>query len=92
MTDLRTAKSHGVEFPEPTYSAWPSSNREWTATKLRLRYENAPLAFLGERAGGAASDGTQAILDIVPEELHQRTPLFIGSKADVEEAVQRLRG
>ena len=60
--------------------------------KLRLLYENAPLAFLCERAGGAASDGTQAILDIVPEELHQRTPLFIGSKADVEEAVQGLRG
>ena len=60
--------------------------------KLRLLYENAPLAFLCERAGGAASDGTQPILDIVPTELHQRTPLFIGSKGDVEEAVRGLSG
>ena len=59
--------------------------------KLRLLYENAPLAFLCERAGGAASDGERPILDIVPDDLHQRTPLFIGSKGDVEEAVRRLR-
>lgn len=59
--------------------------------KLRLLYENAPLAFLCEKAGGAASDGKQAILDIVPNDLHQRTPLFLGSKHDVEEAVRRLQ-
>lgn len=58
--------------------------------KLRLLYENAPLAFLCERAGGAASDGKRPILDLVPNDLHQRTPLFIGSKGDVEEAVRRL--
>lgn len=58
--------------------------------KLRLLYENAPLAFLCEQAGGAASDGTQPILDIVPEGLHQRTPLFLGSKGDVTEVVRRL--
>ncbi len=58
--------------------------------KLRLLYENAPLAFLCEHAGGAASDGKQRILDIRPEKLHQRTPLFLGSKGDVEEAVRRL--
>jgi len=60
--------------------------------KLRLLYENAPLAFLCERAGGAASDGVRPILDIVPDELHQRTPLYIGSKNDVEEVVRRLAG
>ncbi|MCA8965946.1 MAG: fructose-1,6-bisphosphatase, partial [Planctomycetes bacterium] len=58
--------------------------------KLRLLYENAPLAFLCENAGGAASDGKQRILDIQPEKLHQRTPLYLGSKGDVEEAVRRL--
>jgi fructose-1,6-bisphosphatase I len=58
--------------------------------KLRLLYENAPLAFLCERAGGAASDGKQRILDITPQKLHERTPLYIGSKGDVEEAVRRL--
>ncbi len=53
--------------------------------KLRLLYENAPLALLMEHAGGAATDGRQRVLDITPSELHQRTPLYIGSKADVAE-------
>ena len=59
--------------------------------KLRLLYENAPLAFIAERAGGAASNGTEPILDIVADGLHQRTPLFIGSKGDVAEAVRRMQ-
>jgi fructose-1,6-bisphosphatase I len=59
--------------------------------KLRLLYENAPLAWVLERAGGVATDGKQSILDITPSELHQRTPLFIGSKGDVAE-VHRLLG
>jgi fructose-1,6-bisphosphatase I len=54
--------------------------------KLRLLYEAAPLAFIAEEAGGTASDGWQRILDIEPGELHQRTPLFIGSAEDVGEA------
>ena len=52
--------------------------------KLRLLYEAAPLAFVVEQAGGAAIDGTTDILDITPTELHQRTPLIIGSKHDVD--------
>jgi fructose-1,6-bisphosphatase I len=51
--------------------------------KLRLLYECSPLAFIAEQAGGAASDGARPILDIEPTSLHQRTPLVIGSKADV---------
>jgi fructose-1,6-bisphosphatase I len=51
--------------------------------KLRLLYENAPLAFLIEQAGGRASNGEIDILDLVPTKLHQRTPLIIGSKEDV---------
>ena len=51
--------------------------------KLRLLYEAAPLAFVVEQAGGAAIDGERDILDIKPAELHQRTPLIIGSKRDV---------
>lgn len=54
--------------------------------KLRLMCEASPLAFVAEQAGGAASDGTRRVLDIVPEALHQRVPLFIGSKLDVEAA------
>ena len=51
--------------------------------KLRLLYETAPLAFLAEQAGGQASTGTQRLLDVVPTELHQRTPVVIGSAEDV---------
>jgi fructose-1,6-bisphosphatase I len=51
--------------------------------KLRLLYESAPMAFLIEQAGGRATTGTQDILDVVPEKLHQRTPLIIGSTEDV---------
>ncbi len=51
--------------------------------KLRLLYESAPLAFLIEQAGGRASTGNQEIMDVIPEKLHQRTPLIIGSKDDV---------
>ena len=56
--------------------------------KLRLLYEAAPLAWVVERAGGRASDGTTRILDKVPTRLHERTPLYIGS-ADQVAAVER---
>jgi len=52
--------------------------------KLRLLYEANPIAFLAEQAGGLASDGKQRILDIQPESLHQRTPLIVGSREEVE--------
>ncbi len=54
--------------------------------KLRLLYEAIPLAFINEQAGGYASDGHHNILDIQPESLHQRTPLFIGNRELVEQA------
>jgi fructose-1,6-bisphosphatase I len=60
--------------------------------KLRLMYENNPLGYLVEQAGGSASNGKQRILDIVPEKLHQRTPLFIGSTDDVKLAGEFLSG
>jgi fructose-1,6-bisphosphatase I len=56
--------------------------------KLRLLYEASPMAFLVEAAGGAASDGKNRILDIQPTELHQRTPVFIGSPDDVADALR----
>ena len=59
--------------------------------KLRLLYEAAPLAFIAEQAGGYASDGAQRILDIQPETLHQRTPLFIGNCELVERAETFIR-
>ncbi len=52
--------------------------------KLRLLCEAAPLAMLAEQAGGMATDGLNPILEIEPQELHQRTPLVIGSRKDVQ--------
>jgi fructose-1,6-bisphosphatase I len=52
--------------------------------KLRLTYEANPMAMIAEQAGGAATDGRRRILDLQPEALHQRTPLVVGSRQDVE--------
>lgn len=59
--------------------------------KLRLLYEANPLAYVVEQAGGKASDGTRPIMDIEPTELHQRVPLFIGSRKNVEELEEYIR-
>ncbi len=59
--------------------------------KLRLLYEAAPLALLAEAAGGSASTGTVRILDVMPKDLHQRVPLLIGSKNEVEFAASFVR-
>jgi len=56
--------------------------------KLRLLYECNPMAFLMEAAGGMATTGKERILDVKPTKLHQRVPIFIGSKQMVEEVVQ----
>lgn len=58
--------------------------------KLRLLYEGAPLAFIVEQAGGAATDGSRRILEIEPHDLHQHTPLVIGSRLDVDFATARM--
>lgn len=58
--------------------------------KLRLLYECNPIAFLAEQAGGKASDGGQRIMDIVPTELHQRSPYFVGSTEMVTKVEQFL--
>ncbi len=58
--------------------------------KLRLLYECNPLSFIVEQAGGKASNGKKRILELQPEELHQRTPIFIGSRLMVEKAEEFL--
>ena len=69
---------------------YPPDQREGKQRgKLRYLCEASPLAFVAEHAGGAATDGVTRILDIVPDKLHTRVPLFIGSKNDVE-AVRRI--
>src|SRR5262245_26624467 len=52
--------------------------------KLRLLYEANPIAFLAEQAGGSATSGRERILSIRPDSLHQRTPLSVGSREDVD--------
>lgn len=58
--------------------------------KLRLLYEAFPLAFLAEAAGGAATDGRTPILDKVPSSIHERTPLYIGNRENVDELTALL--
>jgi fructose-1,6-bisphosphatase I len=62
------------------------ADRKNTNGKLRLLYEAAPLSFLAEHAGGRGSNGEVNILDINAVELHQRMPLYLGSKELVLEA------
>ncbi|MBK7906731.1 MAG: class 1 fructose-bisphosphatase [Gemmatimonadetes bacterium] len=69
--------------------AYPANAKAKTG-KLRLLYECNPLAWICEQAGGAAIDGQRRILDVQPTELHQRSPYYIGSKADVEIAREML--
>lgn len=64
---------------------YPQSSK-YKSGKLRLLYECNPMAFIAEQAGGKASDGETRILDIHPEELHQRVPFFCGNKYMVEKA------
>jgi fructose-1,6-bisphosphatase I len=58
--------------------------------KLRLMYECNPMAFIVEQAGGQASTGTGRILDLLPTDLHQRAPIYIGSSNMVDQCVQML--
>ncbi|MBC7552744.1 MAG: class 1 fructose-bisphosphatase [Taibaiella sp.] len=59
--------------------------------KLRLQYECNPMAFIVEAAGGVASTGYCDILDVVPTELHQRVPIYIGSKKMIEKALEFVK-
>ncbi len=58
--------------------------------RLRLMYEATPLGFIAEQAGGAASTGYVRIMDVIPEQLHQRTPLILGNKNVVDKVVQTI--
>ncbi len=59
--------------------------------KLRLLYEAKPMAFILEAAGGYASNGYKPILDVLPEELHQRTPLFMGNRDEVKKIEEYIK-
>jgi fructose-1,6-bisphosphatase I len=77
VADIHRNLLYGGIFMYPADSRNPNG-------KLRLQYECNPMAFIVEQAGGRASNGKQRILDIKPEKLHQRCPIFIGSDEDVK--------
>ncbi|HLR76385.1 MAG TPA: class 1 fructose-bisphosphatase [Balneolaceae bacterium] len=68
---------------------YPDSNK-YPNGKLRLMYECNPLSFIIEQAGGMAINGQKRILDIMPKAIHQRTPIYIGSKKNVERVKEFL--
>jgi fructose-1,6-bisphosphatase I len=84
VADFHRTLLYGGIFMYPADTKSPNG-------KLRLLYEAAPLAFIAAQAGGRGSDGTQDILDIRPSQLHQRTPLYLGSREWVELAERYLR-
>ena len=67
------------------------ADRDRPGGRLRLMYEANPLGFIVEQAGGAASTGEERIMDIVPTHLHERTPLILGNKAEVEQTVSTIQ-
>ncbi|XP_003783055.1 fructose-1,6-bisphosphatase 1 [Otolemur garnettii] len=64
------------------------ANKKSPNGKLRLLYECNPMAFVMEKAGGMATTGKEAVLDIVPTDIHQRAPVILGSPDDVQEFLE----
>ncbi|WFD33754.1 fructose-bisphosphatase [Malassezia cuniculi] len=64
--------------------AYPADKKSKNG-KLRLLYEGFPMAYLIEQAGGVATTGTQRVLDVQPQNIHERVPVFLGSKDDVHD-------
>ncbi|KAG1674528.1 Fructose-1,6-bisphosphatase 1 [Nymphon striatum] len=84
VADVHRTLVYGGIFMYPATSQNPNG-------KLRLLYECNPMAFIMEKAGGIASNGTQPILDIVPTKIHQRSPIFLGSKEDVQDVLDIIK-
>ena len=87
VADLHRTLLYGGIFMYPLDNKDPKKS----SGKLRLLYEASPMAFIFKQAGGRASDGKNDILKIQPTELHQRTPLIIGSKFEVDLAEQFIQ-
>jgi fructose-1,6-bisphosphatase I len=83
VADVHRTLLQGGLFMYPADSQSPQG-------KLRLMYEAAPIAMIVEQAGGRATDGCTDIMDIEPESLHQRTPVYLGSSEFVDLAERYL--
>ena len=85
VADAHRTLMRGGVFAYPATTDHPKG-------RLRLLYEANPFAFIFEAAGGAASTGSSPILDVQPNELHQRVPLILGSRGDVADCEVFMRG
>lgn len=83
VADFHRNLIHGGVFGYPSAPTKPDG-------KIRLLYEAAPLAYLAEQAGGFGSDGRKSLLEIIPTDIHQRVPVFIGNRFLVEKAQEFL--
>jgi fructose-1,6-bisphosphatase I len=83
VADIHRTLIAGGIFIYPHSSIYPNG-------KLRLMYECNPLSFLIEQAGGMAINGERRIMEIQPESIHQRTPIYIGSRQNVLKAKEFL--
>jgi fructose-1,6-bisphosphatase I len=83
VADFHRTLIKGGIFLYPPTKSHPSG-------KLRLLYEANPIAFLAEQAGGLATDGKQRMLDVSPTSLHQRTPLLVGGRSEMEMLTRML--
>lgn len=84
VADVHRTLKYGGIFMYPATKDAPKG-------KLRLMYEAIPMSYLMEQAGGLSSNGSKPILDIQPEQIHQRTPIFLGSKQDVEDLLTIIK-
>ena len=79
VADVHRVLSRGVVFMYPWDQREPNK-----PGKLRLMYEANPMSFLVEQAGGASTNGKQVIMDIEPQDLHERVSVMLGSKEEIE--------
>lgn len=81
VADIHRTLVKGGIFIYPSSKIYPNG-------KLRLMYECNPLSFIIEQAGGIATNGNERIMELEPTAIHERTPIYIGSRQNVEEAMQ----
>jgi len=84
VADVHRTLCYGGIFLYPSTSNAPRG-------KLRLLYEGNPMAYIIEQAGGIATTGQMSVLDVQPESIHQRVPIILGSREDVEECLQFIQ-
>jgi fructose-1,6-bisphosphatase I len=83
VPDFHQILTYGGIFTYPALINKPNG-------KLRVLFEVGPMSFIAEKAGGAAIDGKNRILEIIPSEVDQRTPIYIGSKKIIEKAKEKF--